>query len=83
MEGNECSTTLSGNKQSDGLTLYKLRSIVDFTEKDKSKVVKYWLDSTQHYAFTPQSTMHLDQFYKISDVITDDSGFKLFNLVNS
>ena len=62
------------------MTLYKLRSIVDFTEKNIQKTVKYWLDSTLHYDFTPQTTLNVNQFIKISDVITDDSGFKLFSL---
>ena len=62
------------------MTLYKLRSIVDFTEKNIEKTVKYWLDSTLHYDFTPKTTLNVNQFIKISDVITDDSGFKLFSL---
>ena len=72
-----------GTKRDAGVTFYQMRSIVDFTENDRHKVVKYWLDRNEHYDFSSQSTLHVNQFYKISEVITDDSGFKLLQMAKS
>ena len=57
IEGNECIVENESSSRINGLgvTFYKLRSIVDFTEKDPTKIVKYWMDSNQYYSFTPNT----------------------------
>ena len=54
-----------------------MRSTVDFTEDDREDVVKYWLDNSQHYSYAPQSRLSVNQFYQISEVVTEDSALKL------
>ena len=53
---------------------------MDFTERDPTNIVKYYVDRSNFLMINSLVSKQLDIFYKKSIVTTDDNIFKLFGI---